>query len=109
MRSLTRINWDIPIVSHWGISGRRFPELAGNITSKVKFLQTYSFFNAQSDIGKKVLNKLNQKFQLEEPNQILAPVGVANAYDALMLTAKAIEIAGATEGEKLQAVFLSLP
>jgi branched-chain amino acid transport system substrate-binding protein len=109
MRSLTRINWDVPIVSHWGISGGRFPELAGNIASKVEFVQTYSFFNKQSNVGEKVLNKLNQKFQLKEPNQILAPVGIANAYDALMLTAKAIEIAGTTEGEKLQAAFLNLP
>lgn len=109
MRSLTRINWDVPIVSHWGISGGRFPELAGNIASKVEFVQTYSFFNSQSSVGEKVLNKLNQKFQLKEPNQILAPVGVANAYDALMLTASAIETAGTTEGEKLQAAFLNLP
>jgi branched-chain amino acid transport system substrate-binding protein len=109
MRSLTRINWDVPIVSHWGISGGRFPELAGNIASKVEFVQTYSFFNSQSSVGKKVLNKLNQKFQLKEPSQILAPVGVANAYDALMLAASAIDTAGATEGEKLQAAFLNLP
>lgn len=31
MRSLTRIQWDVPIISHWGISGGRFPELAGEI------------------------------------------------------------------------------
>lgn len=36
-------------------------------------------------------------------------MGIANAYDALMLVAKAIETAGNTEGEKLQAAFLNLP
>jgi branched-chain amino acid transport system substrate-binding protein len=109
MRSLTRINWDVPIVSHWGISGGRFSELAGNIAGKVEFMQTYSFFNAQSTTGQKVLNKLDSKFQLKEPSQILAPVGVANSYDALMLVAKAIETAKSTEGGKLQAAFLNLP
>ena len=89
MRSLTRINWDVPIISHWGISGGRFPELAGDIANKVEFVQTYSFFNEQSEVGKKVLKGLNNKFQLKEPADILAPVGTANAYDALMLTTKA--------------------
>jgi branched-chain amino acid transport system substrate-binding protein len=109
MRSLTRINWDVPIVSHWGISGGRFPELAGDIANKVEFVQTYSFFDTQSPTGQKVLQALNNKFQLKDPSEILAPVGTANAYDALMLTAKAINRAGSTEGAKLQAAFEDLP
>ena len=109
MRSLTRINWDVPIISHWGISGGRFPELAGDIANKVEFVQTYSFFNEQSEVGKKVLKGLNNKFQLKEPADILAPVGTANAYDALMLTTKAIDKAGSTEGTELQAAFEDLP
>lgn len=109
MRSLTRINWDVPIVSHWGISGGRFPELAGDLASQVEFVQTYSFFGPQSPTGQKVLQALNNKFQLKDPSEILAPVGTANAYDALMLTAKAIDQAGSTEGAKLQAAFENLP
>jgi branched-chain amino acid transport system substrate-binding protein len=109
MRSLTRIQWDVPIISHWGISGGRFSELAGKIANKVEFVQTYSFFGDQSPIGQKVLKKLADKFQLKDPSEILAPIGTANAYDALMLTAKAIEQAGSTEGSKLQAAFENLP
>ncbi|NJR45187.1 MAG: ABC transporter substrate-binding protein [Hyellaceae cyanobacterium CSU_1_1] len=109
MRSLTRINWDVPIVSHWGISGGRFPELAGDLASQVEFVQTYSFFGSQSPTGQKVLQALNNKFQLKGPSEILAPVGTANAYDALMLTAKAIDQAGSVEGAKLQAAFENLP
>ena len=109
MRSLTRINWDVPIISHWGISGGRFPELAGEIANKVEFVQTYSFFDAQSALGQKVLNELEQKFQLKEPSEILAPVGIANAFDALMLTAKAIDTAGSTEGTEIRAALLNLP
>ncbi len=109
MRSLTRIDWDVPIISHWGISGGRFPELAGDIAKKVKFVQTYSFFDTQTEVGEKVLNKLNKKFRLQDPSEILAPVGTANAYDALMLTALAIDTAGSTEGAELREAFLNLP
>ena len=109
MRSLTRINWDVPIISHWGISGGRFPELAGDIANKVEFVQTYSFFDAQSEVGNKVLKELNNKYQLKEPAEILAPVGTANAYDALMLSAKAIDTAGSTEGTEIRAALLNLP
>src|SRR5690606_34624323 len=28
IRSLDRMGWNVPVVSHWGISGGRFPELA---------------------------------------------------------------------------------
>jgi branched-chain amino acid transport system substrate-binding protein len=109
MKSLTRINWDIPIISHWGISGGRFSELAGEMANKVEFVQTYSFFDSQEEVGQKVLKELNAKFQLKNPSEILAPVGTANAYDALMLTAKAIDVAGSTEGAKLQSALLNLP
>ena len=109
MRSLTRINWDVPIVSHWGISGGRFPELAGDIANKVEFVQTYSFFDEQSEVGQKVLSQLNNKYQLKEPADILAPVGTANAYDALMLTTKAIDQADSTEGSEIREALLNLP
>src|ERR1700746_1750449 len=42
MKSLQRINWTVPIISHWGISGGRFPELAGPWSQKVAFVQTFS-------------------------------------------------------------------
>ena len=109
MRSLTRINWDVPIISHWGISGGRFPELAGDIANKVEFIQTYSFFDTQSEVGNKVLKELNNKYQLKDPSEILAPVGTANAYDALMLSAKAIDTAGSTEGTEIREALLNLP
>lgn len=109
MRSLTRISWDVPVVSHWGISGGRFSELAGDVGQKVEFVQTYSFYGDLGEVGQKVLEKIEQKYSLESPGDILAPVGVANAYDAMMLTAKALEVAGTTEGAKLREAFYNLP
>src|SRR3546814_680395 len=44
MKSRERIDWDVPVVSHWGISGGRFPELAGPTAGDAHFIQTYSFF-----------------------------------------------------------------
>src|SRR6201989_2673931 len=58
VKSLQKSAWAVPVVSHWGISGGRFPELAGSWASKVHFVQTYSFFGTQNDAGKRVLAAL---------------------------------------------------
>lgn len=109
MKSLVRIGWDVPVVSHWGISGGRFPELAGEAASKVVFVQTYSFYGEQSPVGERVLAALKEKYKLNSPSEILAPVGTANAYDALHLSALALETAGSTEGAALREAFYNLP
>jgi branched-chain amino acid transport system substrate-binding protein len=49
MKSRERMGWLVPIVSHWGISGGRFPELAGPTASDAHFVQTYSFFGKQGE------------------------------------------------------------
>ncbi|MEB3210080.1 MAG: ABC transporter substrate-binding protein, partial [Leptolyngbyaceae bacterium] len=110
MKSLVRINWDVPVISHWGISGGRFPELAGQeAADKVVFVQTYSFFGEQSPVGEKVLTALQERYGLEEPGDILAPVGIANSYDAMHLVALALETAGATDGPTLREAFYNIP
>lgn len=110
IKSLARLNWDVPVVSHWGVSGGRFPELAGQAAAdKVVFVQTYSFYGEQGKKGKQVLADLKETFNLSGPSEILAPVGTANAYDALHLTALALETAASTEGPKLREAFLNLP
>ena len=95
MKSLGRMGWDVPVVSHWGISGGRFPELAGNMAEKVHFVQTYSFFGEQNEVGKKLLKRLIEKYDdINGPEDVIPPVGVANAYDAMHLVAMAIDKAG---------------
>jgi branched-chain amino acid transport system substrate-binding protein len=49
VKSLDRMGWDVPIVSHWGPAGGRFSELAGKSASKVHFIQTYTFAGKLSD------------------------------------------------------------
>ncbi|MEO0407862.1 MAG: ABC transporter substrate-binding protein [Cyanobacteria bacterium P01_A01_bin.135] len=110
MKSLTRLGWDVPVVSHWGISGGRFPELAGqDAADKVTFVQTYSFFGDQSETGERVLTALNEKYDLSGPEEILAPVGTANSYDAMHLVALALDTAETTEGPALREAFYELP
>ncbi|MBV9066683.1 MAG: ABC transporter substrate-binding protein [Methylobacteriaceae bacterium] len=109
IKSLQRSAWSVPVVSHWGISGGRFPELAGSWAGKVHFVQTYSFFGQQSEIGKKVLAALMAKYpDIKGPGDVAPPVGVANAYDAMQLTALAIAKAGSTDGAAMRDGFLGI-
>ncbi len=109
IKSLQRSAWTVPIVSHWGISGGRFPELAGSWAGKVHFVQTYSFFGNQSEVGKRVLAALMAKYpDIKGPGDVTPPVGVANAYDAMQLTALALNKAGVPDGEKLREGFLGI-
>jgi len=102
VKSRVKIGWDVPTVSHWGISGGRFAELTGELSESVVFIQTYSFFGKQSEVGERVIAALKAKYGLKGPEDILAPVGTANAYDAMHLVALAIDKAGAADGAKIR-------
>ena len=103
VKSLDRMGWKPPIVSHWGPAGGRFTELAGPSAKDVHFVQTYSFFGRQTPVGDKVLKALMAKYpDVKGPGDVTPAVGVANAYDAMMLTALAIQAAGSTDGPKVR-------
>jgi branched-chain amino acid transport system substrate-binding protein len=102
VRSRAKIGWDVPTVSHWGISGGRFPELTGELSESVVFVQTYSFFGKQGEVGDRVIAALKAKYGVKGPEDILAPVGTANAYDAMHLVALAIDRAGAPDGARIR-------
>jgi branched-chain amino acid transport system substrate-binding protein len=103
VKSLDRMGWMPPIVSHWGPAGGRFTELAGPSAKNVHFVQTYSFFGRQTAVGDKVLKALMAKYpDIKGPGDVTPAVGVANAYDAMMLTALAIQNAGSTDGPKVR-------
>ncbi len=109
VKALQRSAWTVPVISHWGISGGRFPELAGSWANRVRFIQTYSFFGPQNDVGKKVIAAMKAKYSdVKDVGDISPPVGVANAYDAMNLTALAIEKAGSTDGAKMRDGFLNI-
>jgi branched-chain amino acid transport system substrate-binding protein len=106
VKSLDRMGWKPPIVSHWGPAGGRFTELAGPSAKDVHFIQTYSFFGKQSPVGEKVLKALMAKYpDVKGAGDVTPAVGVANAYDGMMLTAMAIQNAGSTDGPKIREGF----
>ena len=103
MKSRERMGWSVPVVSHWGISGGRFPELAGPTAGDAHFVQTYSFFGKQSPAGERVLASLMTKYpEIKGPEDVFSPVGTANAYDAMYLMARAIDKAGSTDGDAIR-------
>jgi branched-chain amino acid transport system substrate-binding protein len=102
MKSLERMGWKAPVISHWGISGGRFNELAGATAGDAHFVQTYSFFGKLNPAGERVLAALKSKYGVKGPEDIFAPVGIANAYDAMHLLALAIEQAGSSDSDKVR-------
>jgi branched-chain amino acid transport system substrate-binding protein len=109
VKSLDRMNWDVPIVSHWGPSGGRFSELAGPSSARVHFIQTYSFSGKLSPRGDAVLAALKKKYpEIKSLADVTPAVGIANAYDAAHLTALAIANAGSTEGAKVRQGFYQI-
>src|SRR5262245_19511606 len=104
-----RMGGDVPIVSHWGPAGGRFSELAGPSASKVHFIQTYSFSGKLSPKGEAVLAALKRKHpEIKTLADVTPAVGIANAYDAMHLTALAIGKAQSLEGAKVREAFYAI-
>ncbi len=103
MKSRERMGWSVPVVSHWGISGGRFDELVGPTAGDVHFIQTYSFFSPPTPVSEKIMSELTKRYGIKTAADIIAPVGTANAYDAMQLLALAIEKAKSTDGEAIRA------
>jgi branched-chain amino acid transport system substrate-binding protein len=109
VKSLDRMGWDVPIVSHWGPAGGRFSELAGPSASKVHFIQTYSFSGKLPPKGEAVLAALKKKYpEIKTLADVTPAVGIANAYDAMHLTALAIAKAGSLDGPKIREGFYAI-
>jgi branched-chain amino acid transport system substrate-binding protein len=102
MKSRDRMGWKVPVVSHWGISGGRFDELVGDTAGDVHFIQTYSFFSKPTEVSKRVMAALSARYNVKSPADVIAPVGTANAYDAMHLLAKAMEKAKSLEGDAIR-------
>ncbi|MBU2954269.1 ABC transporter substrate-binding protein [Marinobacter sp. F3R08] len=109
VKSLDRMGWDVPIVSHWGPAGGRFSELAGENAAKVHFIQTFTFVENQQGKGADVMATLKQRYpEIKDLADVTPAVGIANAYDAMHLTALAIENAGSTEGQAIRKGYFAI-
>src|SRR5262247_58627 len=109
VKSLDRMGWNVPIVSHWGPAGGRFSELAGPSGARVHFIQTFSFSGKLSPKAAGLLAALKAKYpEIKSLADVTPAVGIANAYDAAHLTALAIANAGSTEGPKVRQGFYQI-
>jgi branched-chain amino acid transport system substrate-binding protein len=109
VKSLDRMGWNVPVVSHWGPAGGRFTELAGPSAAKVHFIQTFSFAGDMSPKAKAVFEALKKKYpEIKSLADVTPAVGIANAYDAMHLTAMAVAKAGDTDGTKIRDGFLAI-
>jgi branched-chain amino acid transport system substrate-binding protein len=109
VKSLDRMGWNVPIVSHWGPAGGRFSELAGPSGQRVHFIQTFSFSGKLSPKAEGVLAALKAKYPAIKTLADVTPaVGIANAYDAMNLMTLAIAKAGSTEGPKIREAMYAL-
>ncbi len=103
MKSLERMGWDVPVVSHWGPAGGRFSELAGPRAKDVEMIQTFTFSGNTSPKAANTLEALKAMFpEITGPADVTPAVGIANAYDAMHLTALAIGNAGSLDGPAIR-------
>src|SRR5258706_3194678 len=103
VKSLDRMGWTVPIVSHWGPAGGRFSELAGASASKGHFIQTLNFSGKSTPKAAAVLAALKKKYpEIKSLADVTPAVRVANAYDAMHLTALGIPKTGSAGGTALR-------
>jgi len=109
VKSLDRMGWNVPVVSHWGPAGGRFGELAGPNAGRVHFVQTFVFTDHNGARGEAVLGALKKRYpEIKSLADVTPAVGIANAYDALHLAALAIAKAGKTEGTAVRDGFYGI-
>ncbi len=95
----------LPIISHWGVSGGDFVQLSGAALQKLDFstVQTYSFFDRRRPEKLARFYQTAEKlFQVNRPEDISSPVGVAHAYDLVHILALAINQAGSTDRARVR-------
>jgi len=109
MKSLERMGWDVPVVSHWGPAGGRFSELGGPRAKDVEMIQTFTFSGNDSPKAAEMMDKLKARFpEIKSEADVTPAVGIANAYDGMHLAALAIKNAGSTDGTAVRDGFYAI-
>lgn len=88
----------LPLLCHQGITGGKFTELCGPALQAVDLsvLQTFSFFGASRPALVRFMKTAAEVAKISRIEDIEAPTGVAHAYDALHILARAVSRAGST-------------
>lgn len=101
----------LPIVAHWGITGGNFAAITGKSLDKVnlRVIQTFSFVKNSRPQAQALAMKAMQAQNVQSADTISSPVGVAQAYDAIYLLARAINTAKSTQGPAIRHALEKLP
>jgi branched-chain amino acid transport system substrate-binding protein len=94
----------IPIVSHWGVAGGNFVEMVGQDLDKVNFavVQTFTFVGRHDKKALDVLASAGKTLGIKTYLGIPSHVGFAHAYDLTHILARAIELAGSTDRDRVR-------
>ncbi len=100
-----------PILSHWGITGGDFGQLAKGAIDKVdvSVIQTFSFFKPRNPKAESLLGQVVERTGAKKIADIQSPVGIAHAYDLTWLVALAIRQVGSADRSKLRDAMVNLP
>lgn len=101
LRSMDKVGWKPTIIGAWGIAGN-LGELAGPLANGVEVIQTYTFMGSMDAKKLALWDKVKAKYGLKDPAEIKMGSGVANAYDAVHIIARAIEKAQSYDWEKVR-------
>lgn len=101
----------LPVISHWGIVGEAFFQKNRKLlqTLDLQFIQTFSFLRQQHPAAKMLETAYGEYYGITSLRKIDAPVGVAQAYDAVHLLAEAIKKAGTTGRDDVRKALEKLP
>lgn len=101
LRSLDKIKYQPTLISAWGLAGN-LGELSGPLANGVRVMQTFTWMGEMDAKTKAIWQKIQAKYGLKDPSELKMGSGTANAYDAVHILAKAIEIAGAYDWKKVR-------
>jgi len=100
LRSMQKIGWNPVVIGAWGFAGN-LGELAGELANCALIMQTYSWMGELTPKARDLYARMQQNFGIKSQEEIRMGSGVANAYDAVHIIAKAIEKAGSYDREKV--------
>ena len=94
-----------PVVSHWGVAGGNFIELAGPALKEVDFalVQTVTLAGRRDARAQAVVARAAGLFKLKGADDIPSQAGFAHAYDLMHILARAVAIAGSTDRSAVRA------
>jgi C4-dicarboxylate-binding protein DctP len=83
----------LPIISHWGLVGDSFFQANKKYFQNIdlRFIQTFSLINNSKKEAQYLVKNYLQSYHKSVDEKINAITGVAQAYDSVMLLAKAIK------------------